>query len=141
MGGLRLSEKYGVNPSVMQCFFCGEDYGVALLGRIDKKPAPGEPGEKDIEAPRRICLGGLCDRCQKIRDEGGVFLIEVRPEDCGQENPRRTGRMWVLRKDAIRKIFQPDELAEDVIEKGVAYVEAGLLDMIGVPSEESDPSE
>jgi hypothetical protein len=31
---IRLSEKHGVNPSLMLCFYCGEASGVALLGRL-----------------------------------------------------------------------------------------------------------
>ena len=44
--GIRLSEKHGVNPSVMLCFLCGESYGVALLGKHKDEHS------HDAEAPR-----------------------------------------------------------------------------------------
>jgi hypothetical protein len=123
---LRLSEKHGVNPSVEHCFFCGESFSVVLFGRM----------KGDAEAPRSICSGQLCDRCQKVRDGGGVFLIEVSPEYLDKENPRRTGRMCALKKGAIRELLVPPEFAEDVIRKRWAYVEEGVLDQIGVPRED-----
>lgn len=35
--GIILSDKYGVNPSVLHCFICGKEIGVALLGKLKKQ--------------------------------------------------------------------------------------------------------
>lgn len=32
--GIRVSEKYGVNPSITICPICGKETGIALLGRL-----------------------------------------------------------------------------------------------------------
>ena len=126
LSGIRLSEEHGVNPSVDHCFFCGEDYAVALFGKL----------KGDVAAPHSVCTGGICDRCEKVREQGGVFLIEINSEDGGKENPRRTGRMCALKEEAIHELFQPAELAETVVKKGMAYVEEGVLDKIGIPEAE-----
>ena len=51
-GDIRLSKKYGVNPSIPICFWCGQEKNeIALLGHI----GDGRRGE-DLEAPRNILL-------------------------------------------------------------------------------------
>ena len=37
MSGIRLSKKYGVNPSLSQCLICGKDVGVILFGAAWKE--------------------------------------------------------------------------------------------------------
>lgn len=62
--GIRLSEKHGVNPSLIVCTLCGKETGaIALLGKIGK-------GKEDKEAPKHICDGSICDACnKKLKDE------------------------------------------------------------------------
>lgn len=49
---IKISKKYGVNPTIPVCFFCGEQKNeVALLGHIGDY----RKGE-DIEAPRYAVL-------------------------------------------------------------------------------------
>nr|DAW35357.1 MAG TPA: SIR2 family protein [Caudoviricetes sp.] len=87
-GSILLSEKHGVNPSVLHCICCGKDYGVALLGKL----------KNDEEAPRDI-YEGLCDDCKGVIDSGGVMIIEVRDGESGSKNPYRTGRIVGMSKD------------------------------------------
>ena len=57
--GIRLSPKYGANPSLVVCILCGKETGaIALLGKIGK-------GKEDKEAPKHICDGSICDECKK----------------------------------------------------------------------------
>jgi len=71
MSSITLSSKYGVNPSLMQCFFCGEASGVALCGRL--------PG--DAEAPHMMCLDHEpCSECKKHM-EMGIILVSVQDAD------------------------------------------------------------
>lgn len=78
---IKLSPKYGVNPSITRCECCGKEYGVAMLGKL----------KGDAEAPRDIFMG-LCDDCQKVIDQGGLMIIEVKDGETGK-NPYRTGRL------------------------------------------------
>lgn len=100
-GGIRLSQKHGVNPSITKCFWCGNDTGIALLGKL--------PG--DVEAPRYV-FGGYepCDTC-KGNFALGTLLMEA--SDCpmfdGQPEMQRgvwpTGRHLVMRREAAKRIF------------------------------------
>lgn len=90
--GILLSPKHGVNPSLMKCECCGEDYGIAMLGKL----------KDDAEAPKEI-YQGLCDSCQSVVDQGGLLVIEVKDGESG-DNPYRTGRIIGLSKDAKERL-------------------------------------
>lgn len=104
--GVKLSPKYGVNPTLPLCFWCGKERGdIALLGHI----GDGRKGE-DIEAPKHMVIDyEPCDECKKNMTLG-VTCIEVdetatdnRPpigEDCYP-----TGRWVVLKEKAAQRIF------------------------------------
>lgn len=59
---IKLSEKYGVNPTIPVCFWCGESKNeIALLGRL----GDARKGE-DIEAPKNMVLDyEPCDKCKE----------------------------------------------------------------------------
>lgn len=110
-GGILLSDKHGVNPSLLQCFICGEDAGVALVGRL--------PG--DVEAPRRMCDPRYwCKRCEDVA-KVGVFFIEVRDDSRANENPFRTGRLAALTEEAVRRnVGEP--MLSNILKSRIAYV-------------------
>lgn len=84
---ITLSPKHGVNPSITHCEVCGKEIGIALLGKL----------KNDAEAPRDIYMG-FCDECQKVIDQDGLMIIEVRDGETGN-NPYRTGRIIGVSKD------------------------------------------
>lgn len=115
-GSIRLSEKHGVNPMLLKCAICGNDAGLALLGRL--------PG--DAEAPREGSDGRtLCNDCEGVLKQGGGMLIEVRDGEKGQD-PFRTGQVWGLKKEAFDRI-SPDP------SQRVAYIEEKAAKMLGLP--------
>lgn len=117
MNDLRLHPEFGVNPTVVQCFFCGEDKNeLALLGA-------GYKGQ----APRHMCLNyEPCDECKKKMDMG-IALIECaqRPPDnrpAIQEGLYPTGNWMVITEDAARRLFN-----HDTSKHRKAFVEVGIL--------------
>ncbi len=84
---IELSPKHGINPSLMKCFICGKDTGIALLGKL----------KDDAEAPKEI-YNDLCDECKKIINDGGRFILEVK-DGSAHDNPERTGRLVGVSKD------------------------------------------
>ena len=122
--GIFLSPQHGVNPSMMQCFYCMKDHGLVLFGRL----------RGDQEAPRQVCLDKEpCDECKKHM-ETGVILISVdasRSDD--PQNPYRTGGWVVITEDAIRRIVKPKELSEDICRRRMAFVPDDAWDKIGLP--------
>lgn len=98
---ITLSKEYGINPSVDTCFICGKETSLVLFGASYK-----DENGKTAEAPRTVCSGGLCDTCQKVIDEGGIFFIAVKDGERGN-NPYRTGQIGALKEEAVQRMF-PD---------------------------------
>ena len=103
--GITLSPKHGVNPTLIRCFWCGGDMGVALLGKL----------KGDAEAPRETVLNlEPCDKCKALFAKG-VHAIEV-SEDGSRFNGNATfgikgedgalhwptGRYAVLKAEAVK---------------------------------------
>lgn len=91
---IRLSEKHGVNPSILHCPICGKETGIGLLGKL----------KGDAEAPRDMVDSNPCENCQKVIDGGGHFIIEVRDGESGN-NPYRTGRLVAITTEACERLF------------------------------------
>lgn len=98
---IRVSEKYGVNPTIPVCFFCGEEKNeIALLGKITNKQT-----KEEIEAPMRMVLDyEPCDKCKEAWSKG-VAIIEVTQTDLGRPeiapNAQPTGKHVVLKEEAV----------------------------------------
>ena len=77
---IKLSEKYGLNPTMGICAWCGKPNGtIALLGEL----------EGDVEAPKYMTLDyEPCKECEEKWAEG-VVLMEV------VEEPLEDGHMAV----------------------------------------------
>lgn len=74
---IRLSKKYGVNPSICKCFFCGSDKGIALMGKLGDR-------NEDLEAPKSCIVDyEPCDTCQTNMAQGVTLIevINVQPQD------------------------------------------------------------
>ena len=89
---IRLHKEHGLNPSVTSCKICGHEYGVALLGAACKE-----------QAPMHI-THGYCTECQNALDQGGVFFIETRDGETG-DNPYRTGYLVAVTLEAAKNVF------------------------------------
>ena len=99
--GVRISKEHGINPSVDTCFICGKETSLVLFGASYK-----DENGKTAKAPMRTCTGQLCDDCQKVIDDGGIFFIAVKDGESGN-NPWRTGQIAALKEEAVQRMF-PD---------------------------------
>lgn len=123
---IRLSPAHGVNPSLDVCFFCMKPRGVALFGMM----------RGDREAPREVCMDHEpCDTCKKWMEQGVVLISvdEKKTED--KQNPYRSGGFCVVKEDFIRRAVVPQELAEDICKKRVAFIPDDAWDALGLPKE------
>ena len=103
-----LSPKHGVNPSITHCECCGKEIGIAMFGKL----------KEDKEAPKDVFMG-LCDDCQKVIDQKGLMIIEVRDGESGN-NPYRTGRLVGITKEAKNRIFKD-------INSPICYMEQSMF--------------
>lgn len=101
-----LSPKYGVNPTMPVCFWCGEDRGeVALLGHIKT------PENDDVEAPKRMVLDyEPCEKCKEYMERGFTVMEATSEPNDATNMPFQlgvfpTGRWLVLRQEAKKLVF------------------------------------
>lgn len=123
MKGIRLSRKHGVNPSLLQCFGCLKEYGVALVGAL--------PG--DQEAPRIMRTGEMCDVCLGYMKKGVILISVDESKTTDQKNPHRSGGWVVVTDDAIRRVIQNHEMRDFVLKRRLAFVPDEVWDLIGLP--------
>lgn len=102
-----LSPKYGVNPTIPICFWCGNERDeVALMGRI------GNIGRhEDFEAPMRTVIDfEPCEECKNnmhlgftvieaTKNPNNVCKVEM------QNGVYPTGRFMVIKTEAAQRIF------------------------------------
>ena len=127
---IRLSEKHGVNPTLCQCFFCGETKHIALLGQIGDR----RKGE-DFEAPRECVMDyEPCDKCQEQMKQG-VTLIGVTTTQPSDKRPPLTAQggtqvyptnAWcVIKSEVASEMFSQELNMGDKL-----FVDQAILDII-----------
>lgn len=127
-GSIELSPKYGVNPTIPVCFWCGKEKNeIALMGRVRKKDTRNtaygtrstRTVDNDVEMPMHVVLNyEPCDCC-KEQFKQGVQLIECtnfpvdeRPalsKDDSGNSVYPTGRTIVLKPEAAQRMFNIDK--------------------------------
>jgi len=109
MSGIRLSEKHGINPSLLQCPICGEEYAIAFLGRI----------KEDKKAPMVIAKDP-CDKCNEYMKKG-VIIVSCKDND---EN-YRTGKLAVVKSTTpfLSEECLGKELHDSIMLKRVVILE------------------
>lgn len=105
---ITLSPKYGVNPTIPVCFWCGKEKNeIALMGRI----GDGRKHE-DFEAPRHMVLDfEPCEECKRNMALGfTVMEATTAPNSNSTVEIQRgiypTGRFVVLNLEAAERIFE-----------------------------------
>lgn len=109
--GITISPKYGANPSMDLCFWCGQPKGLILCGRMHKKKGD----RTDVEAPKGMVMNlEPCDKCKEnfnlgvqiveVVDDGSKFhndlTFAIQAEDKKVKWP--TGRFVVMKAEAIK---------------------------------------
>lgn len=104
---IRLSPKYGLNPTIPICFWCGEEKNeIALLGHIGDNRK-----REDFEAPRNAVIDyEPCEECQKAMALGFTVMEATRtPNEVTswemQSGVYPTGRWSVIKHEAAARVF------------------------------------
>jgi hypothetical protein len=123
---IRLSPKFGLNPSMSICFFCQKEKNEIII-----------PGllSGDAEAPRKAVWNKEpCDECKAHMNQG-IILISVDEKKSFQdkENPYRTGGWVLIKEDAIKRMIKDKKLLSHILEKRVAFVPDDTWNHIGLP--------
>jgi len=145
MSFIRVSRNFGVNPSIVTCFFCQQPKNeVALLGHMSAARATKMLGpditnqlhgyEDDVEAPHNITLDREpCDKCKEYMKKG-VLLISVDEQHSpDRDNPYRTGGWVVVTEDFIKRVCKSEELIASLLKTRVGFMPDEVWDHLGLP--------
>ena len=140
MSGVHFDRKLGLNPSLINCFFCGKSKAVALLGihaGTIRKMLGMSPGMK---APRELVVDQEpCDECKDYMKEGVIFIsVEDGQRENKARNPRRTGRLCVLKDEGVIEMMTPSELRDDILKQRICFIEDSSWGALCLPTEEID---
>jgi|SRR3990172_6678500 len=115
---IKLHKEYGLNPTVLKCYICGEDTNeIALLGSAYKEQAP----------MYMVIDKTPCKKCIEYIKQG-IILIGVCDGENG-ENPYRTGQFYVIKEEAFKKVLG------EVPEGRICFVEESALKKIGLDNQ------
>ena len=102
--GTKISEKYGLNPTIPVCFWCGKPKNeVALMGEVLDKNG------NEIQMQMHTVINyEPCDEC-RANMKLGLTVIEASANDTGnppiQDGAYPTGRWVVITHEAGERIF------------------------------------
>lgn len=118
----RFHKKYGFNPTIPLCYYCGmEKKEIALLGDAYKEKAPKEMVINKIP----------CSHCSKFMKLGVIF-IGVRDGEPQTDNPYRTGEFLVIKDETIKKMPMDSKTREEILKRRVCFIEQSILKNWGI---------
>ncbi len=104
---IQISPKYGLNPTLLHCFWCGKERGdIALLGHIGSRRK-----HEDFEAPSHAIIDfEPCNECREHMSRGFTLMEATsRPNQYSstayQNGVYPTGRYVVVDPKAVYRIF------------------------------------
>lgn len=118
--------KYGLNPVIPICFWCGKDREeIALMGKVKDEDG------REIEMPMHACIDfEPCDECREEMSKG-FTLMEATPEPNAATNrPMQNGvyptGIWcVIKPEAAERIFAGMDTS-----KGKAFIEPEAFEQL-----------
>lgn len=112
------------NVSLMQCFYCMKDYGVAIDRRLRQS------------LPHRACFDhDPCPECEKLMEQGVILISVDETKSTDRQNPWRTGGFAVVRDEAIERLVKPPELAQRILKVRMAFLPDEVWKALGLPTQ------
>lgn len=133
MSSVRLSKKHCLNPTIPTCFFCGQSKNeIMLLGAAGDKIAK-DMGKEDGEMPMNCCMDmSPCEECAGYMKQG-IMFISIRDGETNKEQPYRTGKLWVLKEEAVNGFLKNDsELLDNILKCRFCFIEDSIAEQIGL---------
>lgn len=125
MNGIKLSPRYGVNPTIPVCFWCGKEKNeIALMGHV----GDGRKHE-DFEMPMHAIINyEPCEECAKAMASGFTVIESTETPNWVtnkeiQNGVYPTGKWVVLKHEAAHRIFSG---LDDSADK--AFLDASVFD-------------
>lgn len=146
-----MSERQHV--ALTTCFFCGEGNEILLAARYDRS---GRPVQDLAPFHGRVCTMNPCQKCEELMTQG-IILLSIDDEKSDPDwnkpppsehtyvqgrgwveeqaawmpNPYRTGGFFVLREEAVRRIFTGEPL-DFALKHRWCFIEHRAAELLGL---------
>lgn len=124
---MRISKKHGLNPTIPLCPYCGESKNEIILTGYEGEKWAKRNGHSDGQMPMHVRVEGditPCDECKKK----GIAVAEVESDD----DRTLTGRLWVIREEAIREILKDSPMLPSVLRERLVVIPVAIAQSIGL---------
>lgn len=124
---MRLSNKHGLNPTIPLCPYCGKPKNEIMLTGYEGEKWAKRNGHPDGQMPMYVLVEGdiqPCDDCKKK----GIAVVEVK----GDADRELTGRRWLIKEEAIKKILADDPMLFSVLQKRIMLIPAEIAQNLGL---------
>lgn len=118
--------------ALTRCFFCGEPDKILLCSPFN---ARGEPATDMDKLNGKVIDMEPCPKCADLMKQG-IMLLTVRDGE-KQDNPFRTGRVFVVREDAMKRIVGDDTHA--MFKVRWSFIEDSVADKLGLTAAADAP--
>ena len=106
------------------CFFCGESKEVLLDRRLHNS------------LPHRAVYNREpCPKCKALMAQG-VMFISVRDGEPQSDNPYRSGRLCVIKEDAVQRMPVDEAMKAQLLKTRVCFIEDAVWQKLGFPTED-----
>lgn len=124
---IRLSTKNGLNPCVAECYICGKSKNeIMLLGASGDRIAREQFNRADGRMPSQAVFDVVpCDECKA----NGIAFVEMSGD---RREGKPTGRRWLLKEDAVRRLLDGSEVLEPTLAHRMCMIDAQTAKEIGL---------
>src|SRR5690349_11407051 len=126
-----MTTKPSIEVALTRCFFCGEPDRIVMNTRLTPKSA-----ENVRAAHEKVIDLEPCAKCAEFMQQGVILLpFDPAKSENGWEkdpipNPYRTGGFYVVKDEAVRRIFT-GEPCEWALKSRWIFIEKEAADRIG----------
>ena len=134
MTGVYLHPKHGVNPTIVNCFFCNKPREIWLVGaKVQKFREAGLTRHNGEMKPSIGCVDKEpCDKCKGYMAKG-VIMISTKDGEEG-DDPYRTGGWVVVTEECIKRMLPKSQaLLENILRSRVCFLHDEAWDVLGLP--------
>jgi hypothetical protein len=108
------------------CPICTKEVDGEIM--FNTRLTPGDAKKVKAIHGQVVGFGKPCEECSENMKEAFMLVGVVEEKSDDRNNPYRSGKIWGIRKEAAKQIFQGIDLS-----KGFSFIDMKAAEQIGLP--------
>lgn len=114
------------------------NYACPICGTVSDSAVAIHRNLRDISDihQKTVDFGKHCDKCQEGIDSGAIMIIvvdESKSSGTGLSEIYRTGEVYGIKEEAMKKLVNNPDLLEDILRKRVTIMDYNTAKQVGLP--------